>query len=145
VISKETSHCQQILDLEMVTRKHTALFKREGEGVIVPTGLKYGPVWWLFMAANLATSRITKTQASGYTDVVVWMCLAYRRWWSWLSGHSLVGVGVALLEEVHHCGCGLWSSLRSVEESVFSCLPSTRGSFFSTVYAWVMPCFPPWW
>ena len=83
--------------------------------------------------------------------VVVWICLAHRKWdyqeaWPYWKA-------VALLEEVCHCGDGLWGCLLCLSfaqwgrKPLSGCLTSrcrTLG-FSSTKAAFIMPCFPPWW
>ena len=89
--------------------------------------------------------------------VVVWICLgsgAIRRC-------GLVGVGVALLEEVTYCGGELSGSYDEGGSAQYkrelppSCLQMTLLAVFksksrtlgssSTRSACMMPCFPPWW
>jgi hypothetical protein len=70
-----------------------------------------------------------------------------------VRSYGLVGVDVALLEKVCHCGGSLWGLLcwsyaqASVTQSsdAFRSRGRTFSSFSSTISAWMLPCFPPWW
>jgi hypothetical protein len=73
--------------------------------------------------------------------VVVWICLAQEV--------ALLG-GVALLEEVCHCGCGLWDPFSnqwrrlSLLLTAFRLRCRTLCSFSGTVIIWMLPCLLSW-
>ena len=59
--------------------------------------------------------------------------------WTCWSGHGLVGVGLALLEEVHHIGGGLGDPPPSCLKIVFSGLPLDQDVALSPP---PVPCLP---
>jgi hypothetical protein len=72
----------------------------------------------------------------------------YTLWWC-IRRCGLVGVGVALLEEVCHCGGDLWDAPSSFLEDRSLLLFALRTrcrtlSSFSAIPAWMLPCFPLW-
>jgi hypothetical protein len=83
--------------------------------------------------------------------MVVWICLAHGE--MAVLGGILVGIDLALLEEVCYCWGGLWGSpvlkLCPVRRSQ-SLLVAIRSrcrtlSSSSTMPAWTLPCFLLWW
>jgi hypothetical protein len=78
--------------------------------------------------------------------VVIWKCLAQRV--PVLGGIALLGVGVALLEEVCHCGGRPGDPLPSCQEASLLSAFGWRCRTLSTsspTSAWTLPCSQPWW
>jgi hypothetical protein len=90
-------------------------------------------------------------------NVVVWICLVHG---ATIRRCGPVGLDVSLLEELHHCVGGLCVSMfkfgprRKRLSSWMLADVSLLAAFvlrcrildsFSTLSAWMLPCFLPWW
>ena len=86
---------------------------------------------------------LNKPIGSREWDVVVWIGLVPIDSCEWIGlsqGLALLG-GVALLEEVSHCGGGIWDPLPSFLEDSLSSLQSYQDAELS---APPVPCLPRW-
>lgn len=105
-------------------------------------------IWWLaYPQSKCSKQPKPETIVSLWpslrscTSVVVWLCLA--------NGVALLG-GVGLLEELCHCGSGIWDPPPScLETSLLQATFISRcrilSASSSTMSTCLLPCFLLWW